>query len=77
MPCSPQGLLVKLVSVHPHPRPEQENVARAQNTCGPRQDFVAARDALRYTFGIPRPAGFAGLGAHAWRKVATQGNDHA
>ncbi len=33
------------------------------------QNFMAAQDALRYTFAIPRPAGFAGLGAHAWRNA--------
>ncbi len=35
-------------------------------------NLVAVQDAVRYTFGIPRPAGFAGLGAHAWRKAETQ-----
>jgi hypothetical protein len=45
---------------------------RAQNTCGPRHKAVAVRDALGYTFAIPRPAGFAGLGAHAWRNAETE-----
>ena len=38
----------------------------------PRHYLVAVQDALRYTFGIPRPARFAGLGAHAWRNAETQ-----
>ena len=43
-----------------------------QNTYGPLHEGVAVRIALEYTFGIPRPAGSAGLGAHAWRKVGTE-----
>ncbi len=38
----------------------------------PRHNLVAVQDALRYTFGILRPAGFAGLGARAWRNAETQ-----
>jgi hypothetical protein len=35
----------------------------------PRGNRIASQQGLRYTCGIPHPAGSAGLGAHAWRKV--------
>jgi hypothetical protein len=39
----------------------------------PRHKGIAVQESLEYTCGIPRPAGSAGLGAHAWRKVAKPG----
>jgi len=59
-------------SVDGNPWLEQENVGGTQNTCGPPHNFMSVRGALEYTCGIPRPGGFAGLGAHAWRNAAAQ-----
>jgi hypothetical protein len=44
---------------------------RTEHLCAT-TNLVAAHGALRYTFAVPRPAGFAGLGAHARRNAERQ-----
>jgi hypothetical protein len=62
MPVAAHGLRVLRIPAW------RRRVPWAQNTCGPRRNFMAAPDALAYTCGTPRPAGFAGLGADALAK---------